>query len=176
MGTGGVVAAAALAGVLAAGAGSLSLPDPDDLWSDEGLRVVDRAARADGECVSHSFGQVQELLKAVPCVGLDRMLFTLTDDKGGTIVVFVAWIEFAAPDQAREFKRVEDVHGTGDITPLPGSLLQMVDVPFTALNYDSDVLDDDLTVVVAETESAAGAFTAAYLDDIAALAVLTPRP
>ncbi|WP_158843799.1 hypothetical protein [Saccharothrix deserti] len=175
MGTGGVVATAALAGALAAGAGGLSVPDPDDIWEDTGLRVVDRATRADGECAPHSFGQVQELLKATPCAALDRMLFTLTDDKGGTIVVFMAWIEFDDRAEAREFKRVEDIHGTGDITPLSGSLLQINDVPFTAHNYDSDVLDG-VTVVIAETETVTGGFTAGYLDDIASVAVLTPRP
>ncbi|MCC8250209.1 hypothetical protein [Saccharothrix luteola] len=125
--------------------------------------------------MSHSFGQVQELLKAVPCVALDRMLFTLTDDKGGTAVVFVAWIEFDDRDKAREFKKLEDIHGTGDLTPLSGSLLQIADVPFTAHNYDSAVLDG-VTVVIAEAENVAGGFTAAYLDDIAGVAVLTPRP
>ncbi|WP_367130046.1 hypothetical protein [Saccharothrix sp. HUAS TT1] len=176
MGSGGVIAAAALAGVVAAGAGGLAAPeDPDEMWRDRGLRVVDRASRADGECVPHSFGQVQELLRAVPCVALDRMLLTVTDDEGGTAVVFVAWVEFADRDQAREFKRLEDVHGTGDITPLSGSLLQVAEVPFTALNYDSDVVDG-VTVVIAEAENVAGGFTAEYLDDIAAIAVDTPRP
>jgi hypothetical protein len=171
-----LIAAAALVGVVAAGAGGLAAPgDPDEMWRDTGLRVVDRAARADDECVSHSFGQVRELLTATPCVALDRVLFTVTDDEGGTAVVLVAWIEFRDRDEAREFKRVEDIHGTGDITPLAGALLQVEDVPFTALNYDSDVLDG-LTVVVAEAENVAGGFTAEYLDDIAGIAVRTPRP
>lgn len=175
MGSGGVIAAAALVGVVAAGAGGLAGADPDEVWRDSGLRVVDRATRADDECVSHSFGQVQELLKVVPCVALDRMIFTVTDDEGGTAVVFVAWVEFGDGDRAREFKRVEDIHGTGDITPLSGSLLQVKDVPFTALNYDSDLVDG-VTVVIAEAENVAGGFTAEYLDDIAAVAVRTPRP
>ncbi|MEU4443594.1 hypothetical protein AB0K14_08950 [Actinosynnema sp. NPDC050801] len=176
MGSGGLIAAAALAGVVAAGAGGLAAPeDPDEVWRDSGLRVVDRATREDAECVSHSFGQVQELLRAVPCVALDRMLFTVTDDKGGTAVVFVAWVEFDDRDKAREFKRVEDIHGTGDLTPLSGSLLRINDVPFTAQNYDSDTVDG-VTVVIAEAENVAGGFTAEYLDDIAAVAVRTPRP
>ncbi|ROP36972.1 hypothetical protein [Saccharothrix texasensis] len=176
MGSGGLIAAAALVGVVAAGAGGLAAPgDPDEVWRDTGLRVVDRATRADDECASHSFGQVQELLKSVPCVALDRMLLTVTDDKGGTAVVFVAWIEFDDRDKAGEFKRLEDVHGTGDLVPLSGSLLRIEDVPFTALNYDSTVVDG-VTVVIAEAENVAGGFTAEYLDDIAAVAVLTPRP
>ncbi|ONI80676.1 hypothetical protein ALI22I_46320 [Saccharothrix sp. ALI-22-I] len=170
-----MIAAAALAGALAAGAGGLTVPDPDDIWDDTGLRVVDRVTRADGECAPHAFSQVQQLLTATPCVALDRMLFTLTDDEGGTIVVFVAWIEFDDRAKAREFKRVEDIHGTGDITPLSGSLLQIRDVPFTAHNYDSDTLDG-VTVVIAETELVTGGFTAEYLDDIAQVAVRTPRP
>ncbi|MFE2753613.1 hypothetical protein ACFXGA_16620 [Actinosynnema sp. NPDC059335] len=176
MGSGGVIAAAAVAGVVAFGAGGLAAPaDPDELWRDEGLRVVDRATREDAECVSHSFGRVQELLKVAPCVALDRMLLTVTDDRGSTAVVFLAWVEFADRDRAREFKRVEDIHGTGDITPLPGSLLRIADVPFTAHNYDSDLVDG-ATVVIAEAENVAGGFTAGYLDDLAALAVRTPRP
>ncbi|WP_051772598.1 hypothetical protein [Saccharothrix sp. NRRL B-16314] len=173
MGSGGLIATAALTGAVVAG--GLGVPDPDDIWSDTGLRVVDQATRSDGECVPHSFGQVRELLATTPCVALDRMLFTLSDDRGGTIVVFVAWVEFDDPAQAREFKRVEDIHGTGDITPLSGSLLLMEDVPFSAVNYESDVLDD-VTVVVAETEAVSGGFTAGYLDDTARVAVRTPRP
>ncbi|WP_447006831.1 hypothetical protein ACRAKI_10330 [Saccharothrix isguenensis] len=173
MGSGGLIAAAALTGAVVAG--GMGVPDPDDIWSDTGLRVVDRATRSDGECAPHSFGQVRELLAATPCVALDRMLFTLSDDEGGTIAVFVAWVEFADANEAREFKRVEDIHGTGDITPLSGSLLQMEDVPFSALNYESDVLED-VTVVIAETEGVSGGFTAGYLDDVARVAVLTPRP
>ncbi|QFZ17914.1 hypothetical protein [Saccharothrix syringae] len=176
MGTGGVVAAAALAGAVAAGAGGLAASaDPDEIWQGTGLRVVDRAARSDTECVPHSFGQLRQLLTATPCVALDRVLFTLTDDRGGTIVVSVAWVEFGDADAAREFKRVEDIHGTGDITPLSGSLLLMNDVPFSAYNYDSDTLDGT-TVVVAETEAVSGGFTAEYLDDVAGIAVRTPRP
>ncbi|PSL53612.1 hypothetical protein B0I31_10859 [Saccharothrix carnea] len=175
MGSGGVIAAAALAGAVAVGAGGVVPDDPDEMWRDAGLRVVDRVTRADGECVSHSFGQVRELLQAVPCVALDRMLLTVTDDRGGTAVVFVAWVEFDDRDKAREFKRVEDIHGTGDITPLSGSLLRIADVPFTAHNYDSDLVDG-VTVVIAEAENVAGGFTSEYLDDIAGVAVGTPRP
>ncbi|MGM1061470.1 hypothetical protein [Saccharothrix sp. Mg75] len=176
MGTGGVIAAVAVAGAVAAGAGGLAAPgDPDQVWRDNGLRVVDRVTRQDTDCAAQAFGQVQELLAATPCVALDRVLFTLTDDRGGTILVAVAWVEFADRDQAREFKRVEDVHGTGDVRPLAGSLLRVDDVPFTALNYDSDTLDGT-TVVVAETEQLTGGFTADYLDGVAALAVDTPRP
>ncbi|TQM79722.1 hypothetical protein FHX81_2032 [Saccharothrix saharensis] len=173
MGAGGVVAVAAVVGVLAVGvAGGV---EPDEMWRDRGLRVVDRATRADGECVSHSFGQVQELLRVVPCAGLERMIFTVTDDAGSTAVVFVAWVEFGDREAARRFKELEDVHGTGDITPLTGALVQVEDVPFTAHNYDSDVVDG-VTVVIAEAENVVGGFTAEYLDDIAGIAVRTPRP
>ena len=101
------------------------------------------------------------------------MIFTVTDDAGSTAVVFVAWVEFGDRDAARRFKELEDVHGTGDITPLTGALVQVKDVPFTAHNYDSDVVDG-VTVVIAEAENVAGGFTAEYLDDIAGIAVRTP--
>ncbi|MBB5957928.1 hypothetical protein FHS29_004536 [Saccharothrix tamanrassetensis] len=173
MGAGGVFAAAALAGAVAVGAGELGQPD-DGAWKGLGLRVVDRVTRDDRDCVANSFGQVRDLLAAAPCTSLSRMLFTLTDDKGSVVAVSVAWVEFGARDVATEFKRVEDIHGTGDITPLSASLLLMDDITFTAHHYDSELLDR--TVVVAEAENVEGAATPEFLHRVTEVAVLTPRP
>ncbi|WP_433274335.1 hypothetical protein ACQPZF_21470 [Actinosynnema sp. CS-041913] len=173
MGAGGVVAAAALAGAVAAGAGGLGQPD-DSAWNGLGLRVVDRVTRDDRDCVANSFGQVRELLTAAPCSSLSRMLFTLADDKGTVVAVSVAWVEFGARDVATEFKRVEDIHGTGDITPLSASLLLMDDITFTAHHYGSELRES--TVVVAETETVGGTATPEFLRQVAGVAVRTPRP
>ncbi len=172
MGVGGVVTAAALAGAVAAGASGLSQPD-DGAWRGLGLRVVDKAARADQDCVANSFGQLRDLLAGAPCRSLSRMLFTITDDKGTLVAVSVAWVEFAQLDTATEFKRVEDIHGTGDITPLSASLLLMDEIKFTAHHYDSRMLDT--TVVVAEAETVKGAATPEFLHRITEVAVQTPR-
>lgn len=173
MGSGGVVAAAALAGVVAAGAGGLSAPG-DEPWQALGLEVVDRATQDDTECVSHSFGQVRDLLTTTPCVSLTRLLMTVRDDRGTLIAVSVAWVQFERPEVAAEWKRVEDVHGTGDITPLSPSLLQLDPITFTAHHYDSQQLDT--TVVVAESEPVRGEPTPELLKDVAKVAVRTPRP
>jgi hypothetical protein len=173
VGSGGVVAAAALAGVVAAGAGGLAAPD-DEPWRALGLEVVDRVTQDDSECVSHSFGQIHDLLTAEPCVSLTRLLMTVRDDKGTLIAVSAAWVQFARPEAAAEWKRVEDVHGTGDITPLSASLLQLDPITFTAQHYDSQLLDT--TVVIAETEPVKGQPTPDLLKDAAKVAVRTPRP
>lgn len=173
VGSGGVVAAAALAGVVAAGAGGLAAPD-DEPWQALGLEVVDRVTQDDTECVSHSFGQVHDLLTAEPCVSLTRLLMTVRDDEGTLIAVSAAWVQFARPEVAAEWKRVEDIHGTGDITPLSASLLQLDPITFTALHYDSQLLDT--TVVIAETEPLKGQPTPELLKDAAKVAISTPRP
>ncbi|MEJ2859409.1 MULTISPECIES: hypothetical protein [unclassified Saccharothrix] len=173
MGTGGVVAAAALAGVVAAGAGGLAAPD-DEPWRALGLEVVDRVTQDDSECVSHSFGQVRDLLTATPCVSLTRLLMTVRDDDGTLIAVSAAWVQFERPEIAAEWKRVEDIHGTGDISPLSSSLLQLDPIKFTAHHYDSQLLDT--TVVIAESEPVEGQPTPELLKDVAKVAVRTPRP
>ncbi|MEU4804041.1 hypothetical protein [Actinosynnema sp. NPDC023587] len=174
MGVGGVVAAAALAGAVAVGAGTVGGQPDDEAWRGLGLAVVDRTTRDDRDCVANSFGQVRDLLAAAPCRSLSRMLFTLADDKGSLVAVSVAWVEFEQRDVATEFKRVEDIHGTGDITPLSARLLLMSDITFTAHHYDSTMLDT--TVVVAEAENVKGAATPEFLEKVTEVAVLTPRP
>ncbi|RKT54945.1 hypothetical protein [Saccharothrix australiensis] len=173
MGVGGVVTAAALAGAVAVGASGLG-PHDDGAWRGLGLRVVDRVTRADGDCVANSFGQVRELLTTAPCTSLSRLLVTLADDKGTVVAVSVAWVEFAERDTAGAFKRVEDVHGTGDITPLSARLLLRDEITFTAHHYDSELLGT--TVVVAEAEAVEGAATPEFLHRVTEVAVLTPRP
>ncbi|MEV0679376.1 hypothetical protein AB0I60_22920 [Actinosynnema sp. NPDC050436] len=174
MGVGGVVAAAAVAGAVAVGAGSVAGQPDDEAWRDLGLTVVDQTSRTDQDCVAHSFGQVHDLLAAAPCRSLSRALFTLADGKGSLVAVSVAWVEFVERDVAKEFKRVEDIYATGDITPLPASLLRLDEITFTAHHYDSELFNT--TVVVAEAENVTGAASPEFLRQITQVAVLTPRP
>ncbi|CCH31655.1 hypothetical protein ABZ816_24950 [Actinosynnema sp. NPDC047251] len=174
MGVGGVVAAAAMAGAVAVGANSVAGQPDDDAWRELGLKVVEQTSRTDQDCVANSFGQVKDLLTAAPCRSLSRLLFTLADDKGSLVAVSVAWVEFGDRAVATEFRRVEDIYGTGDITPLSARLLLMSDITFTAHHYDSEQFNT--TVVVAEAENVKGAATPEFLHRITEVAVLTPRP
>ncbi|GAA1352168.1 hypothetical protein [Saccharothrix algeriensis] len=173
MGAGGVIAATALAGVVVVGAGAAAPPD-DSAWRGIGLRVLDQVTRDDRDCAANSFGQVRELLTAAPCASLSRMLITLADAEDDVVAVAVAWVEFGAHDTAAEFKRVEDIHGTGDITPLSARLLLRDEITFTAHHYASQ--QQGSTVVVAEAETTEGQATPEFLRRVAEVAVRTPRP
>jgi hypothetical protein len=137
------------------------------------MRTLKRVAKAEAQCLSHSFGQVRDHFVHNPCRSLDRTLLTVGDDRGNVAVVSVAWVGFRTRRDAGEFKRLIDVHGTGDITPLASSLLNMADVRFTALHYQSR--SDRDTVVIAEAEPASGHVTGEVLDALADMASWLPR-
>ncbi|GGP64382.1 hypothetical protein [Saccharothrix coeruleofusca] len=168
-----VVAGTALAGVVVVGANGMSAPEPEDPWADLGVRQGEVKVQHDADCVPHSFGQVRDLLATTPCASLSRALFTVSNDRASA-VVSVAWVEFRLRRDAREFRALEDVHGTGDITPLPRALLGLPEIPFHAHNYTSAL--DGATVVVAEAEPVGGQPGAEFLDDLTEVAVLIPRP
>jgi hypothetical protein len=146
----------------------------DEAWRHMGMRTVKKTVKRDLECVANSFGQVREFFVRTPCRSLDRMLFGIGDDQGNTVVVSVARVGFRTRDHAREFTRIEDVHGTGDITPLAGTLLNLADIKFTGHHYQSR--SDGNTIVIAEAEAATGQISGEVLDAVADVAALLPRP
>jgi hypothetical protein len=79
----------------------------------------------------------------------------------------------ASHSHADAFERVETVQGSGDITPLAGALLDLADVHFTGHNYEAR--RDGATMVIAETESAAGHVGSDVLDALAEIAVWLPK-
>jgi hypothetical protein len=147
-------------------------------WEDAvrrlGMRSLKKTIRTGTQCASSSFGQVREFLIRTPCRSLDRMLFAAGDDRGNVFLVSVAWVGFSSRSKAVDFKDLNDIHGTGDITPLGGSLLEMKDVRFTGHHYNSR--RDGNTIVVAEAESANGIVPDDVLDAAAEVAVFLPRP
>ncbi len=147
--------------------------DADGAWRKLNMRTLKRTAKPALECVSHSFGQVRDHLVRNPCRSLDRTLFAVGDDRGNVAVVSVAWVGFRNRRDAGEFKTLIDVHGTGDITPLGAPLLGLADVRFSGLHYQSR--SDGSTVVIAETESAAGQVSGEVLDAVADVASWLPR-
>ncbi|MCX2953067.1 hypothetical protein [Lentzea sp. NEAU-D7] len=147
--------------------------DADGAWRQLNMRTLKRTAKPALECVSHSFGQVRDHFVRNPCRSLDRTLFAVGDDRGNVAVVSVAWVGFRNRRDAGEFKRLIDVHGTGDISPLATPLLGLADIRFTGLNYHSRT--DGTTVVIAETESASGRVSRETLDAMADMASWLPR-
>ena len=193
---GGFVAAAVLVGAVAVAGGSLppsgrpgAAPsgknisaakngarkgDADQAWRRMGMRTLKKKAKQDLTCVASSFGQVRGFLVRHPCRSLERVLFAIGDDRGNVVVVSVAWVGFRTRRDAREFQRLEDVHGTGDITPLAGALLDLADIRFTGRHYRSRPAGS--TTVVAETEPATGRVGEEMLGALADVAVLLPHP
>jgi len=197
---GAVVAAGVLAVSVAAGGGGLSLGggastvdsvgtnltkaksegkksarkgDPDGAWRQMNMRTLKRTTKPALECLTHSFGQVRDHFARNPCKSLDRTLFAIGDEQGNVAVVSVAWVSFRNRRDAGEFKKLIDVHGTGDITPLATPLLDLADVRFTGLHYQSR--SDAGTVVIAEAETASGQVQPDVLDAVADIASWLPR-
>ena len=199
---GAVVAAGVLAISVAAGSGGLSLSggasttvadsagvnltraksegrksarngDADGAWRQLNMRTLKRTAKPALECVSHSFGQVRDHFVRNPCKSLDRTLFAIGDERGNVAVVSVAWVGFRNRRDAGEFKKLIDVHGTGDVTPLATPLLDLADIRFTGLHYQSR--PDGSTIVIAEAETASGQVEPDVLDAVADLASWLPH-
>ncbi|MGW6448678.1 hypothetical protein [Lentzea sp. NPDC055074] len=147
--------------------------DADGAWRQLNMRTLKRTAKPALECVSHSFGQVRDHFVRNPCKSLDRTLFAVGDDQGNVAVVSVAWVGFPNRRDAGEFKKLIDVHGTGDVSPLGAPLLGLADVRFTGLHYQSRT--DGSTIVIAETESASGKVSGETLDAMADVASWLPR-
>ncbi|SDM41887.1 hypothetical protein SAMN04488074_12158 [Lentzea albidocapillata subsp. violacea] len=147
--------------------------DADGAWRQLNMRTLKRTAAPALECVSHSFGQVREHFTRNPCRSLDRTLFAVGDDRGNVAVVSVAWVGFRNRRDAGEFKKLIDVHGTGDVSPLATPLLGLANIRFSGLNYASRT--DGSKVVIAETESASGQVSRETLDAMADMASWLPH-
>lgn len=145
----------------------------DDAWRRLNMRTLKKAAKQNLRCVSRSFGQVREFFVRTPCKSLDQALYAVADAQGHTVVISVAWVGFRSRGDAREFRALDDVHGTGDISPLAGGLLGLADVRFSGHHYASRV--DGTTVITAETEAVSGQVGGDVLDALAEVASSLPR-
>jgi len=146
----------------------------DQAWRRMGLRGVKKAVKQDLTCIANSFGQVREFFVRNPCKSLDRILFGIDDGSGNLIVVSVAWVGFRSRGDARRFQDLDDVYGTGNVSPLGGALLGLAEVRFTGQHYQSRVVG--AVAVIAEAEAAIGSVEDGVLDTVAEVAVLLPRP
>jgi hypothetical protein len=102
------------------------------------------------------------------------VIFAVGDGHGDAAAISVAWVGFRTKRDAESFKRLEDVHGNGDVTPLGGSLLRLTGLRFTADHYHSKPTGK--MIVVAEAETVTGHLDNATLDAAAEVASYLPRP
>jgi hypothetical protein len=146
----------------------------DEAWSRMGLRTLKRAIKRDIKCVAASTDRVREFFLRTPCTSLDRILFAVGDGRGNSAVISIAWVGFRNRGDGDAFERVEKVQGSGDISPLGGALIDLAHIRFTGRHFQSR--RDGNTIVIAETESAAGRVNDDVLDALADVAAWLPRP
>jgi hypothetical protein len=146
----------------------------DQAWRRIGMRQLKQTAKRNVGCVRTTFGEVQRSLIRNPCTSLDRKLFAIADRRGNTALVSVAWVKFRTSGDRRQFQKVIDVYGTGDIKPLAASLLGMADIRFTGRYYHS--IPKGARLTVAEAEAVAGTFDPKVLDGFAEIAAELPSP
>ncbi|MFD9739831.1 hypothetical protein [Umezawaea sp. NPDC059074] len=102
------------------------------------------------------------------------MLLTVSDTEGNSAVVSIAWVDFRTTHDMTAFKSVMDRQGSGDIRPLAAPLLDLADIRFTGLNYDSE--PNGRSIAIAETEQATGTVAPDLLDAPAEVASQFPKP
>ncbi|MFD1152604.1 hypothetical protein [Saccharothrix hoggarensis] len=147
-----------------------------EAWRRMGVRELKQVLRQDAACLAASHGRVQEFFLHTPCTSLDRVMLTVGDDAGNVAVVSVVWVGFRTGGDAREFQRLMDVHGSGDIRPLGAGVLGLADVVFSGHNYGSDRKNGGKVLTVAEAETAAGRHDPEFLDALAEVAAYLPTP
>lgn len=170
----GQVVANTFAARLAASQAAASRGDITGAAQALGMTAGPRGRQHNVNCAAFATRQVRQYLLTHPCDSMDRLLFTLRDARGGTIAVAVAWVDFTGNARAREFRRIDDTPGAGQIKPLPGSTAGIPNVTLTGRHHRSRQVGT--TVVSADAEPvAAGQQTDALLDQIAGVAVLLPH-
>lgn len=111
--------------------------------------------------------------RRTPCRSLRRTL-VVVGDGNASVITSVVWISFRTRRQATDFKRVEDVPGSGDTTPLVARILGLGDIEFTAQHYRARRTRNIVTI--AESEPLSGRPTAQALDAIPDVAARLPQP
>ncbi|GAA0616490.1 hypothetical protein GCM10010174_38020 [Kutzneria viridogrisea] len=141
-------------------------------WERAGLKEIKRQVTHQLRCGVQSTGAVQRYFLGHPCDKLDQLLFLVSDGQGNDILGSVVWVTMPSTASAAEFKSIEDVGGSGDVTPFGTEALALGGIKFTGMHYASR--SDGRLVVVAETEPVHGSPSDALLKDVATIADLLP--
>jgi hypothetical protein len=143
-----------------------------EAWQRMALRQLDRQVRHDLRCAVQSFGQVQQFFVTHPCDKLDEIVYAFRDAKGDDVVGTVMWVTMPSADAAAQLKKVEDVYGSGDITPFVTEVLGVAGIKFTGQHYRARL--DGPLFVISETEPLHGRASDEELLEVATVLDVLP--
>lgn len=123
-------------------------------WRSRGYQVEVQERSQLGACDDTSYGDVKRFFAAHPCRTLHRFMAELSKPRSGSVVVAVSTVDMPGIDSAKEFKRLVDRHGTGNVLELPKEFRKYRKVEFTGHRYDS--WRDDNLVTNIQVEPVAG--------------------
>lgn len=145
----------------------------DEALSRLRLKKLRREVERGTNCVAAATDRVREFLVRTPCTSMERMLLAVGDGQGNAAVVSVVRVGFKTKKDATAFKKIEDVHGSGDVRPLDvASVLGIAEVKMTGLHYHAR--PDRTAIVVAEADTARGRVDRETLDALADVSTYLP--
>lgn len=116
-----------------------------------------QARQSDVDCGVNSYGQVSEFFLASPCAGLTRAIFRTSIDEV-LVLVSVSIVEMPDDQQAAELRTLVDTNGTGNVSDLLRSGVEVDGAPpeLLADSYASQVDGRAVRVVEAAWQDSAG--------------------
>jgi hypothetical protein len=146
--------------------------DAEQTWQRMALKEVEKQVKDHLRCAVQSYGQVQEYFQRNPCESLSQLLVTLEDTDGNVFAVSVSWVKMGSAADASGLKAVEDRYGSGDVTPFAAEAVNLAGFRFTGQHYKAR--QDGSPVVFAEADAVRGRPDPVLLDRVAGVAVLLP--
>ncbi|MEV6608403.1 hypothetical protein [Kutzneria sp. NPDC051319] len=143
-----------------------------EAWQRLALKEIERKVKDGLRCSVQSFGQVQQFFVNHPCTKLDQLVYGLEDTNGNVIIGTVMWVTMPSAAEAEELRKVEDVYGSGDVTPFTSEILGVGGVKFTGQHYRARL--DGPLFVISETEPLRGRPSDELLLDVATVADVLP--
>lgn len=145
-----------------------------EAWVRMGLKQVKQAFDEQFQCAVHSYGQVRQFFLNNPCESLKQELVAVIDEGGNTFLVSVSWVTMPSIGQAERLRSTADTYGTGNVSPIASTALELGEVRYTGEFYDSRI--DAELVVIAESAVLTGRPDPDMLEGAAQVAAQLPAP
>jgi hypothetical protein len=91
-------------------------------------------------CATDSYGLVHRFFLSHPCKWLVRASFAVRGNAGSVILVAISWVHMTNNALAKEYKRLVDAPGTGNVLELSRQSGRYQEVRFTGRFYESGMV------------------------------------